>query len=773
MEKVYPKLVENGFHIIPAKSKEISEQSKLAHTLNGVFSIIRFFDFLEKEEQKFSDDFKRKVICAIVIHDVLKGIKDDHTDVMLNDVKEWSERLSLREFYPTLDERDLRAIIAAHMKWSKHKGAILTSDLDLRVLVFVNLADYLSSMKTPEEFLVAQRVLEEINPELRFTYHKISEVRGYITGFIHLAINKVLDDRYDAFPLLFFPNGILYIGKKGNVEKMKHDLRNPAFFQLVLDKFREKVTESISEEVLNNWVNPTARANFLIPTSFLFFPLKKILDATMINRKAYAGRIKERGWAKRSPKDCAKLIQERTNGEITIELTDEDELLAPYIRIVTSILEKVEEIRSIEATFFLAERLGTSLPKQKMRKYARRLRTGAGYDDCRILAKLYLDRIDPTRTESFVNVIEEFNEKCKKLIEPYESEKYLIRLLPEGLKAMWDEVNNYIYESVLIDGKNLVLPKKRTMSSADTQLVCPLCNRVTVGITQYKEFTGISSKIFTNWRPPWKDKTERKICGICYIEFTLRNCFFFVTQLRKDERCYLLLFVFPQYSFTPDLWEVLCEELRDIFVEPSTRFDSYQAASYILSGEKFNPLKYEDFGSVLKVGDFSTVLMPTFYTPGFLFLIWSVPKPPERATETEKWFLATFFALLVQQTLDVKVLVTQSVYPHVLHSGHISGVVRLVSPHHSIRDIFREDITLQQIEKFTKLAAAIWYSHRNIWDKLPDDDRVGHVLKTMSSIIFPGSTLARRYLRVNNKSSLDNRDRLMQKACSMIDNWRW
>jgi hypothetical protein len=779
MERVYPKLVENGFHIIPAKWKE-SEQSKLAHILNGIFPIIRLFKFLEGEGQRFPEEFRRKVICAIVIHDVLKGIKENHTDAMLKDANEWSKRLSLKEFCPTLDERDLRAVVAAHMKWSKRKGAILTSDLDPRILVFVNLADYLSSMKTPEEFLTAQKVLEEINSRLRFTYHKVSETRGYVTGFIHMTISKILKDRYNAIPLLFFPNGILYIGKREEIKKMREDLKGDSSFSTaILKTFRDKVTVEIPKEILDDWINPTRNRNFIVPISFLFFSLKEILDATRKERIEYRKRMEERGWPT-TPKERSDRIQKVTNGEISIELTDEDELLAPYFRILTFILSEVVGVKTSEAVFILAKTLGIQLPENEMRKYAKWLRTGAGYDDCRILAKHYLDHVDLNRTRNFIEIIDELNERCKEFIKPYESEESIRHLLSAlGLEFMWDEINGYIHENVLIDGKGLILPVDQESRLFDLKEVareaCSICTRTTKGAKQFIDFTKLSSKIFTNWRPPWKAKEERRICGVCYIEFALRNVFLPIAELRnKDERCYLLIFLFPQYSFTSDLWDILNEKMQYMFEEPSTRFDSYKAASHILTESIFNPMKYKEFGTVLTIGDFSMVLKPIFYTPGFFFLVWSVPKPPERTTETEKWFLATYFALLLQQTLDVKVLVTQSVYPHISHSGDISGVIRLVSPHHFIRNIFKEDITLQQIEKFTNLAAAIWCSHRNIWNKLPEDDRVAHILKTMTSVIFPGSTLLMRYLRLSNKNLLtvSERDNLMKKACIIIDKWR-
>jgi len=769
VEIIYPKLIEYGFHITPAKWGEVSQQSKLAHILNGVFPVFRIFEFLENEGQKFQEDFKRETICAIVIHDVLKGIKRDHTDVELKEVKDWVEKLSLKHFYPALNEKDMRAIIAAHMKWSLRKGAILTSDLDPRVLVLVNLADYLSSMETPDQFDVAQRTLEEINPSFMLIYHKISDVRGYITGFIHIVLEEILKEKCGAIPLLYFPNGTVYIGKKEKI--LKTDLVDPAFSEDIFHKLQKKVEGEISEDLLDNWINPTSTGNPINPLSFFFFSLEKVLDKTKEKQIEIYGRRQEKWGRATTPDQYSQRLRDKG---IEITFTEEDVLLAPYFRIVRFILSKIEKKSPIEATLTLADLLNVKLPlsiREQMEKDPKALTASAAFDDCRILAKFYLDKVDPDRTIKFSEIIETLNKKCKEFLK-IDSKKFA-SLIPPGLKVMWNEVNGYLYENLLINGKRLVLTQDdkdhlKHVQKTKGVSMCPICNRATKGIKQFIDFTKVSSQVFTNWQPPWKPKETRKICGVCYIEFVLRNTFFNIDEL-KDERSYLLLFMFPQYSFTPVLEKMLSEKLEYGLRQPASKFEPDKAATSILEKGIFNPIRYEEFGSVFTWERFFTVLRPRKHVPGHFFLIWNVPKRPEEVTEIEKWFLATYFALLLQQTLDVKVLITQNIYPIIRGGGDIAGVLKLMAPHHFVREVFGENISLQEVEKFTKLAAAMWYCHIRIWPDYPDDKRIAHIFRVLTSTLFPGATLAKRYLRVKGKKSLILQ---IQKACEILDEWR-
>lgn len=265
------------------------------------------------------------------------------------------------------------------------------------------------------------------------------------------------------------------------------------------------------------------------------------------------------------------------------------------------------------------------------------------------------------------------------------------------------------------------------------------------------------------------------------MEFAFRNIFVQAEAMRnRDERSYLMLFLYPQYSFTADLWDILSDELRDIFQQPAINFNSYQASAHVLGAGVFDPVKYKEFGSVLAVDRPPTIIIPTFpsaaYMPGMLFMLWLVPKSPEEVTETEKWFLASYFALLIYQTLGVKVLITQDVYPYIRHGGEIKGVIRLMSPHHSIRNILGEDLYLRSVEKMTVFLSALWYSHTQIWEKYPEDRRIAHVLRAITTYLAPGSSFAMRYLRVKKGVTIPphtHAEFLMQKACEIIDSWRW
>lgn len=792
---VYPRLVKEGFHVKAAKwGERYSEQSLLTHILNGVFSILRLFNFLEELGLRFSEDFMENSIAYITLHDVLKTEKEtrkNHTDVILDDVDQWIGKLSLREFAKHLDEKDARAVIAAHMKWSQHKTAILTSNIDIRLLSFVKLGDYLASMEKPENYSQVEAVLRQVSEHVGLTYHKVGDIRGYTTGCIHSALMELLATKYALTPLLYFPSGILYIGRLRDIERLRSDLKETDLTIEALQKTRAQLEKTIKSDVvsttaISTMVNPPAAGSLIDWTVFLFFSIDRVIDeASAICINNY-GKKKER-WTGKSPSDYRKEIEKKTRGEIQISLNEEAVMLAPFLRVTRSIINRCEPgLGSIGATCFLAEKLGIVLSKdlvESMLEYSMHLATAAAFDDCRILAAKCIDKYGPSTKFQFNKIIAQVKEVSKKVLAEYNTPKYKNRLLGAELKRFWDELDAYTLHTLSLDGKTLSLNPKTTKrietfishTLTGGTSYCPICNRVTKGILQRKDIACLSPRVFSNREAPGSRKTMKKVCAPCCTEFLLRSLSF--PNQKRDEACYLFLFIFPQYSFTPTLQEKLDEELRYLLSTPVAGFNDMQAARSILTEGLFNPLKLEDFGRVLGKG--LSVLRPkivTRFLSGLFIIIWQIPRAPKDVTQIEKWYLATFFALLIQQTLDVKVLVTQSIYPEVRDSDEISGMIKLSAPHQWVRDIFGENINLDEMEKYSLLAAAIWYCHINTNappGKIPDSGRVAIVLKTLTSKMFPGSVLAARYVRLmesGGRPPLINN--LIRKSCETLDKWK-
>lgn len=793
---IYPRLVKEGFHIKAAKwGERYSEQSLLTHILNAVFSILRLFSYFEELGLRFPEDFMENSVAYITLHDILKAeneTREKHTDVVLDTVNQWVEKLSLKEFATHLDEKDARAVIAAHMKWSQHKTAILTSDIDIKLLAFVKLADYLASMEKPENYSRVEAILRQVNEDLGLTYHKVGDIRGYTTGCIHSALMEILAAKYALTPLLYFPSGILYIGRLSKIEILRSDLKEISLTSEVLQKIRVQLEKTIRSDdaptaiILEKMVNPPTAGSFIDWTVFLFFSIDRVVDeASAICINNY-GKKKQK-WTGKSPSDYSKEIEKKTHGDIQISLNEEAAMLAPFLRVIRSIINRcVPSLGSIGATCFLAKKLGIALSNdlvESMRKYSMHIATAAAFDDCRILAAKYIEKYGPSTNFQFGKLIDQVKETCKEVLTEYRTSKYTNRLLGTELRRFWDELDAYTLHTLSLDGKTLSLDLKTTKrietfkSHALTSgtSYCPICNRVTKGILQRKDIACLSPRVFSNREAPWSRKLMKKICAPCCTEFLLRSLSY--PNQQRDEACYLFLFIFPQYSFTPALQEKLDRELRYLLDEPECGFNNIQAARLILTDGLFNPLKLEDFGKVLGKGQ--SVLRPkivTRFLPGLFFVIWQIPRAPEDVTQIEKWYLATFFALLIQQTLDVKVLVTQSIYPELRNSDEISGMIKLSAPHQWVRDIFGENIGLDDIEKHSLLAAAIWYCHINTnapHGKIPDSGRVAIVLKTLTSKMFPGSVLAARYVRLMESGGRPPFiTDLIRKSCETLDKWK-
>jgi len=266
-------------------------------------------------------------VAYITLHDVLKSEKEtreNHTDAVLDDVNQWVEKLSLRKFAKHLNEKDARAVIAAHMKWSKHKTAILTSDIDIRFLAFVKLGDYLASMEKPENYSQVEAVLRQVSEDVGLTYHKVGDIRGYTTGCIHSALMELLATKYALAPLLYFPSGILYIGRLSDIERLRSDLKETDLTSEVLQKIRAQLEKTIKSDVVSataipTMVNPPAAGSLIDWTVFLFFSIDKVVDeASAICINNY-GKKKQK-WIGKSPSDYCKEIEKKTNREIQIPL---------------------------------------------------------------------------------------------------------------------------------------------------------------------------------------------------------------------------------------------------------------------------------------------------------------------------------------------------------------------------------------------------------------------------------------------------------------------
>ena len=247
-----------GYHV---------DQPLRTHILNGLYALTRVLEYLKiKGYYRVSEnDFKRTLVLY-TLHDAYKDIELSVTrmgnsdfSVPLTALDELIERMGLRKFVHVKAE-DIRL---ASVSLLSPKLADLSSSSSgiSHLLTLVHLADAFASQQTARDYITAENRLREItghdaltvrqdarmskrlgvpvqpqavNPPLKFYYHELDDYRGLSTLLIHQSTEAVLD-QFGLYPILYFANGILYLGPESievNVEDLQHKIATTLFSKI-------------------------------------------------------------------------------------------------------------------------------------------------------------------------------------------------------------------------------------------------------------------------------------------------------------------------------------------------------------------------------------------------------------------------------------------------------------------------------------------------------------------------------------------------------------
>ena len=153
-------------------------------------------------------------------------------------------RLGLDRFFPGWEEylEDITSLIRGHSGHHHSGGERLIArrepvyHLGLeRVNALLNLmraADVVDLSHTLEERTHKQEFLRNVNAYLadsgqarqfRLFTHRLAEQRGILTNVIHNAIVEELSARHLLLPLLYYPDGVTYLGEKGQLVDISKD----------------------------------------------------------------------------------------------------------------------------------------------------------------------------------------------------------------------------------------------------------------------------------------------------------------------------------------------------------------------------------------------------------------------------------------------------------------------------------------------------------------------------------------------------------------------
>ena len=206
-----------------------SGQSLYLHILNGICVLERLRPILNLEDIEL-----QVLFSAFSVHDLnkLNQFQDEKRSFnYLANAKNISgvlTGLEIERFFPEWQDylKDIEVLVRAHSRFHNTYGETLDQRYDpysldkdrlLKYLIpVIRAMDVIDLSKTLEEQAKKRDFLIEINSifddiQYKFVYHKVSEQRGILTNLIHNEIAKYLESEKDLLPLLYYPDGVVYL----------------------------------------------------------------------------------------------------------------------------------------------------------------------------------------------------------------------------------------------------------------------------------------------------------------------------------------------------------------------------------------------------------------------------------------------------------------------------------------------------------------------------------------------------------------------------------
>lgn len=208
------------------------------HFLNGVFTAERLRPLLG-----LSDTEARVLYSAYSIHDINKLVESTRKSFNSLAVKEAVqselERIGVPAFFPAYQDylEDITWLVRYHSGHYSTAAEGLIPALDLycldreriqhvlgplmRALDVLDLSSTLNEHRHKTQFLLKLNEISDV--QYTFATHQVCEQRGLLTNLIHNQVNAYLENKWGLTPLLFYPNGVVYLAVQGQLPLMSAD----------------------------------------------------------------------------------------------------------------------------------------------------------------------------------------------------------------------------------------------------------------------------------------------------------------------------------------------------------------------------------------------------------------------------------------------------------------------------------------------------------------------------------------------------------------------
>lgn len=615
------------------------DQPLRTHILNGLYGLTRLLEYLQaRNYYHISDgDFKRALVLY-TLHDAYKdndlarrrtGTSD--FSVPLEAIEELLDQTRLRPFV-AMKAEDIRAAMVSLLS-DKVADFSATTPGTSRLLTLVHLADAFASQQTARDCKTAENRLSEITrhdavtarqeqrlstrlgidtqadetrPALKFYYHELDEYRGLSTLLIHQATEEILS-KLGLYPLLYYANGILYVGPEGIVANT--DDLCAKVTTLLFTKIRAEA-QPRSLSVAKDACDPR-KGMKIEKYAYLFCSLQTLFDAvrdvtrsgnvTGFVSKTVTTRVQKKKYAQ------AAVFYERYGIQ---QSADESPLQADHWMAATKLVMAAESIAEalvpgdtlewLLSTFRTPNAIAATI-----REYAKQLRDGGIADHCIIIAYHWLLQIrfhEGKRTWLEVGVAdiqEAATAVALDALKPYNKEDRLLSFAEKEL-GIQNDARNYLQTTLVFSFDAGRMQDEDPLQEYEKERrrshkrLCTICNRpITAQLSKKSSEikTGIADMpalVFSNRRVPSDENKNDMLvwCPMCYLEFMLRKLSGQGYPADSDYNASyrLHLYLLPDYSFTPQLWADTGQDLLQRFHPQQTTVSKLR-----LRGSKDDP----------------------------------------------------------------------------------------------------------------------------------------------------------------------------------------
>jgi hypothetical protein len=858
-EYAIPAMLEQGWAFKPAKSygwekaqrgpEYHVDQPLRTHILNGLYALTRVLEYL-KEKRYYrigENDFKRTLVLY-TMHDAYKDFELASTrkgnsdfGIPLAELDRLLERMHLRQFVPVKAE-DIRAASIALLSQKVADISSCSPDIT-HLLTLVHLADAFASQQTARDCKTAENRLRElirseaitrrqdertskrtgipvqsndINLPLCFYYHELDDYRGLSTLLIHYATEQVLDG-LSLYPILYFANGILYLGPtqmEADAQKLRERIATTLFEQM-----RQEVGEqsyTVAEQALNY-----GQGLKFSKDVYLFSSLNDLVKAVsnyQLTQKpaGFVGKVIDKRVSRRK---YASVEEFYTSYGIPVR-ADMDEALARRWNAMYFMLMGLESIAEALTHGDTVEWLLTTFHTPSdvaaaIRQNISVLRTGGVSDYCIVIAYHWLSKVcfmpgDRTALEVEVADVQQAAARhALQALAQYDTEERRRGFVNEAL-GLQSDIEHYLRTNLIFsfnlerspgEGPLEAYEKPRNRSHKRT---CVICNRdIPPGVSS-EIITSIAdqqAQVFSNKLLPSAEvKGQMVWCPMCYLEFMLRKLSGQGYPAKSDYNASyrLHLYVLPDYSFTPQLWNAIGEDLLESFYGEKT-----VVSKLALRGSKDEPslpTRWLEQGKVdegwlaqvremfarqaaylktptkegkprSKQGDRITF---SFKNPNYMLVTYD-NVVPDRLTSTEKakltpthsevWAKALYAATLIHLLTGARVYITDKPYLSITRPEEMKTIVETEGLHPllygllPVRRVGTETTGIEQrtSESSTRfplaalpvmldLLAAIWEVTAALYQSKPGerrnlDKQVASILEEINANYLAGATL--------------------------------